>query len=382
MEKIEKYGQYFTTNYKLKEKLISFILNKPDIILEPCIGRGDLVISILEVMPNVIIDMFEIDNTITLLDKVKSSENIKYVDFLKHIINKKYKTIIGNPPYVKIKKGRGNLYIEFIEKCYNLLDDGGELIFIVPANFFKLTHSSKLLIEMIQYGNFTHIYHPHNEKLFQNATIDVLIFRYCHGNKTNEILYNDKLMYVNNSDGIITFNINKETTASLIKDYFNLYVGMVSGRDKIYKNKTLGNIQVLTSEDKIEKFVCLLEFPCTDNKINKYLLKHKEELLSRKIRNFNENNWFEWGALRNFDTINEELGRDCIYIHTLTRKDKVAFVGTVEYFGGGLIIMIPKKKCDLYKVVDYLNSFEFRNKFIFSGRFKIGHKQLSNSYFN
>ena len=49
---------------------------------------------------------------------------------------------------------------------------------------------------------------------------------------------------------------------------------------------------------------------------------------------------------------------------------------------GNLIILIPKKNCDLKKVVSYLNSISFKKNFIYSGRFKIGHRQLSNSIFN
>jgi hypothetical protein len=33
------------------------------------------------------------------------------------------------------------------------------------------------------------------------------------------------------------------------------------------------------------------------------------------------------------------------------------------------------------EIVDYLNSDKFKQNFIFSGRFKIGQRQLSNSYF-
>ena len=40
----------------------------------------------------------------------------------------------------------------------------------------------------------------------------------------------------------------------------------------------------------------------------------------------------------------------------------------------------PKKECDLKKIVNYLNTEKFKNNFMFSGRFKIGHRQLSNSY--
>jgi hypothetical protein len=39
----QKLGQYFTKNIILQEKVYEFILNDPEIILEPSVGRGDLV---------------------------------------------------------------------------------------------------------------------------------------------------------------------------------------------------------------------------------------------------------------------------------------------------------------------------------------------------
>ena len=148
-------GQYFTTNNELKEIVYKFILNNPTNILEPSIGQGDLVKFITNKLINVTFDMYEIDTKIKLLENIDKN-NIIYGDFLKEKITKTYKTIIGNPPYVKTKKR--NLYIDFIEKCYNLLDDDGELIFIIPSDFFKLTSASKLLNTMMINGTFTHIY--------------------------------------------------------------------------------------------------------------------------------------------------------------------------------------------------------------------------------
>jgi adenine-specific DNA-methyltransferase len=118
-------------------------------------------------------------------------------------ITKKYKTIIGNPPYVKTKNG--NLYIDFTRKCYELLDNNGELIFIVPSDFLKKTSAVKLLNMMIQNGTFTHIYHPNNEHLFENASIDIIIYRYCKNiNIDKKILYNDKCLYLINNNGLVT----------------------------------------------------------------------------------------------------------------------------------------------------------------------------------
>lgn len=373
----KKLGQYFTKNESLKEELYKMILNKPQVILEPSIGRGDLIDYVIKRI-NVIFDMYEVDNSIKLLDSIKKNEII-YKDFLKEEINKKYKTIIGNPPYIKTKKG--NLYVDFIKKCYNLLDNNGELIFIIPSDFFKLTCSYKLLNEMLNNGSITNIYHPHKENLFEEANIDVLIFRYCKNkNLEKKVLYNGILLNIINSNGLITFSDKCYLNDKLISNYFDIYVGMVSGKDEVYKNNDLGNIYILNGEKKKNKYIYIKEYPCDDKEINEYLLKNKDKLINRKIKKFNDKNWFEWGAPRNISIMEKYKNGNCIYIYNLTRKEKVAFRGKIEYFGGNLLMMKPKIDINLDDVEKYLNSYEFRNKFIFSGRFKIGHRQLSNSY--
>lgn len=377
MEKIHKLGQYFTTDETLKNKVWEFVMNDPEVVLEPSVGQGDLIQIMYANNKNIEFDMYEIDDKIKMLDGIP--KNVIYGDFIKEDVNKKYKTIIGNPPFVRTTKG--NLYIDFIDKCYNLLENDGELIFIIPSDFFKLTSASKLLNIMISNGTFTHIYHPHNEKLFENASIDVIVFRYCKNNKLKkQVLYNNEELYIINNEGLITFNKNNNSKNISFKDLFDVYVGLVSGKESVYKNKHYGNIELLNGENKIDKYIFIENFPCNNEKINNYLLNYKHELINRKIKKFNEKNWFEWGAPRNIKTIKANLGKECIYIYNLTRREKIAFKGNVKFFGGGLIILIPKKKINLDNVISYLNSEEFKKNFMFSGRFKIGHRQISNSY--
>ena len=378
MTTIHSLGQYYTTHNDLKEKVFEFILNSPTTILEPSIGRGDLIIFITNRLPNITFDMYEIDTQVKLLDNIEH-DKVVYGDFMIQSITKTYKTIIGNPPYVRTKKG--NLYIDFIEKCYNLLDIDGELIFIVPSDFLKLTCASRLLNVMMTQGTFTHIFHPHNENMFENASIDVIVFRYCKNNLLDKrVLYNDKKLYITNSNGLITFNIEENSNSVLFKDYFDIYVGLVSGKEEVYKNEELGNLEVLNGHNKVDKYIYIENYPCENDKINEHLLHYKKELITRGIRKFNENNWFEWGAPRNIGAINSNLGKDCIYIYNLTRKQDVAFLGKVNYFGGGLLMLKPKKKCNLNTIIVYLNSNTFKDNFMFSGRFKIGHRQICNSY--
>ena len=371
-------GQYYTTHNELKETVFEFILNSPNNILEPSIGRGDLITFITNRLPNIIFDMYEIDTQIKLLDNIEQ-DKVVYGDFMTQPITKLYKTIVGNPPYIRTKKG--NLYIDFTEKCYNLLDANGELIFIVPSDFLKLTSASKLLNIMMSNGTFTHIFHPHNEKMFANASIDVILFRYCKNSLIEkQVLYNDKILYISNSNGLITFDEKVNNNNVLFQDYFDIYVGLVSGKEEVYKNEELGNIEVLNGHNKFEKYIYIETYPCENEKINEYLMKHKNELITRGIRKFNEKNWFEWGAPRNINTINSNIGKDCIYIYNLTRKSNVSFLGKVNYFGGGLLMLKPKKICNLNNIVLYINSATFKANFMFSGRFKIGHRQICNSY--
>jgi adenine-specific DNA-methyltransferase len=379
MTTIHSLGQYFTTNLELKNKLVDMIKNEPNIILEPSIGRGDLIISVKEKFPSSMIDMYEIDNSIELLNGIEKSDVI-YGDFLEQDITKRYKTIVGNPPYVKTKNG--NLHIDFTEKCFELLENNGELIFIVPSDFLRMTSSVKLLQKMMLNGSFTDIFHPNKENLFSNASVDIIIFRYCKNNLLDKIVkYNDEIKHVNCKNGLISFSIEKQNDSmNIISDYFDVYVGQVSGNEKILKNTEFGNIDVLNGENKIDKYIKLDTYPSENEILNDYLIQNKEELINRGIRKFTEKNWYEFGLLRNVRVVENNDGNDCIYVKNITRHKNIAFIGKVSYFGGGLIMLYPKKEVILENVIDYLNSDEFKENFLFSGRFKIGQRQLSNSY--
>lgn len=388
----KKLGQFYTTHILLKAKVFEYIKNTPNVILEPSFGQGDLVAYTKKQYDNakklIMFDIFEIDETIPMLQSLKNSTGVKYkyCDFLTETMTNMYSTIIGNPPYVKTTTG--NLYIDFINKCYKLLKDGGELIFVIPSDFFKLTTSKSLLTNMLSKGTFTHIYHPNDENLFENASIDVLIFRYVKDPQLDKkVIYESKLkqeaLYIMNSDGLVTFTHTDQTNMPKIEDFFNIYVGIVSGKDAIYKNSELGNISVLCKKDNVSKFIYTKTYPSNNPGIDSYLLKHKDELLKRKIKTFNENNWFEWGAPRNIKIMENDVGAECIYINNITRNPIIAFKGTIQYFGGSLIMLKPKTRTSsliINKTIAYLNSHEFKKIFTYSNRFKIGHRQLSKSF--
>jgi adenine-specific DNA-methyltransferase len=369
-------GQYFTTNSILLEKVHSFIQNADGEILEPSCGAGHIVQYVLEKQEKRPITCIEIDTTISLLESISEKVSLQHMDFLEYKPEKTFATIIGNPPYVKRKQMR-NIYIEFIDKCIDLLSENGELIFIIPSDFFQLTSASNVKNKMLKEGSITHVYHPHDETLFKNATQDIIIFRYQKTIKTDICRYNDVDKRTLNKNGNVFFVSLEDTHTCALSDIFDIKVGMVSGADGIFKNEQHGNMRLKTFNGE-KSYLYLEELP-DEGEVRAYLLQHKEQLMSRRIKKFNEDTWFQWGCPRNVAFMEANEGKHCLYCATITRKTPVFLKGEVTKFDGSLLCLLPKKDVMLETICEYLNSEEFLKSFKYAGRYKMGQKSLMDS---
>ena len=128
---------------------------------------------------------------------------------------------------------------------------------------------------MIENGRLTHIFRPNLENLFEGASIDVVIFRYIKTeSKSDVVIYNNENRYCRYNDGLIQFvHSNDVSDLRPLKDFFNVYVGMVSGRESVFKNDEYGNIDVITKENVIEKYIYIKSFPTENDNLNNYMLK-------------------------------------------------------------------------------------------------------------
>ena len=390
------YDQYFTTNKILLKGFAKELLKiKEDIndfkILEPSIGNCDLIVNLLEESLYKNITAFEIDEQLKEYnDKFKL--NIIYEDFLKYNFkDNKYDLIIMNPPFTYTA--------EFINKCYELLNDNGYMICLCQNNTLKLTKNIQLLNKLNENGLFISLRKYTDEHLFKNASIGVIIFTYQkHINKDNKQLTNKKnscRYYTNNKQKQIKqYIINPifqfvETEQIQIKDLFDVYVGYVSGADNILKiNKDYGNenknntIEILKKENEIELYYDITNE--NDAKDIKQIINNKTKLINRKIKKFDNNNWFEFGLKRNESIIKENYGKKCLYVYNQTRNKNICFESVVQYFGGNLLMLLPKyQNIDLNEIKNILNNNEFKQQYITdNNRFKTTHKQLSTSYIN
>jgi adenine-specific DNA-methyltransferase len=367
-------GQYFTVDPELQKYVHGITKNKGGLLLEPSFGAGHLLKLYLASNPDYPMVCCEVDKKIVPCVTFTDAQKVIYGDFMKTEFTGTFKSIIGNPPYVKVEKGK-NLYLQFIDKCLGLLAEDGELIFIVPSDFLKLTSAAELIRKMVGAGSFTDFLFPEDEKLFIDSVVDVVVFRYQKGIKCNDCIRNGVATKWTFNMGIISFN-SSDAKAVPLDQLFDCYVGFVSGLDSVFCND-LGKLEVLCDKDKVKKFICVDAFPTGVKAVDDHLNLHKKALTARKIKKFGDENWFTWGAIRNKAAIDERKDRDCIYVRTMTRKADVAFIGKVQYFSGALLCLVPKVDgLDLVPIVKALNSSDVKKDYLYSGRFKIGQKQL------
>jgi adenine-specific DNA-methyltransferase len=363
---VKNLGQVFTP-HRIVAEMLQLRKNHGS-ILEPSSGDGAFIKNLEKTAIGI-----EIDS-----DRY-FDERVLNLDFFDYPIENKFNTIIGNPPYVrfqdipaetkfklnmKLFDKRTNLYLFFIYKSIQHLSENGELIFITPKEFLKATSSIKLNEFIYQNGTITDIIDFGDEKIFKDATPNVIIFRFEKNNFSRNTNISKKFIF---SQGQLYFTNNEYPIK--FSDLFFVKVGAVSGADEVFEHDS-GDDFVCSYTNKTGKTKKLIY-----NKKSDYLLQFKERLINRKIRKFDESNWWEWGR-KHFDS---DLKR--IYVNQKTRNKKPFFTHKSNFYDGSILAIFPKNQdSDLDKLVEYLNSVDWQELgFITDGRFIFSQRSLENT---
>ncbi|HQR03577.1 MAG: class I SAM-dependent methyltransferase [Proteobacteria bacterium] len=298
-------------------------------------------------------------------------------DFFAYPTAEKFDTIIGNPPYVRYQDirpetkrlldrtlfdGRTNLYLFFIEKAVRHLNRGGELIFIVPREFIKLTAARRLNEFLYQEGTITHFIETGDSRIFHGAVPNCAIFRFEQGLFDRRMpdgrtctLVDGQLMFVEGDYSIP------------LGDLFDVKVGAVSGADTIFTHRK-GNTEFVCSKTIDTGATRRMYFGVK----NAHLARHKTELLARRIRRFDETSWWHWGRLHHVSD------RPRIYVNAKTRRAAPFFMHACNHYDGSILALFPKDRdMDLGLAMKLLNEVDWSDLgFVCDGRFLFSQRTL------
>jgi len=323
------------------------------------------------------------------------------MDFFAYPESEKFDTVIGNPPYVRYQDiapstrrllrqdgfdGRSNLYHFFIEKCVRHLRPGGELIFITPRDFLKATSARPLNRWLHRHGTITHAIELGDARVFPDALPNCLIWRYelgetGHHTAWARISQGDDLVHslehphwqrrnFLESAGHLLFS-HGEYGLSLA-DVANVRVGAVSGFDSIYTSEAHGNRDFVSSATARTGQTRRMIWCDPDRPAPAALLPHRDVLIARRIRNFDETNWWHWG--RGYP----QTDAPRVYVNTKTRRPSPFFVHPCVHFDGAVLGVFPHRQdVDLDAFRDALNNVDWADQgFVCDGRYLFSQRSL------
>lgn len=310
-----------------------------------------------------------------------------------------FATIIGNPPYVRYQDipaetrqltrrsgldGRANLYLFFIEKCLRHLEPGGELVFITPRDFLKATSAVPLNRELFSQGTITDFIDLGDARLFDGATPNCAIWRFEKGNFSRQARYAalgvadgaaglDGLRWEERrfieSGGHLLFT--RGDYPLHLADIAFVKVGAVSGADEIYTNTAFGNRDFVCSSTIADGKTRRLIWCEPGEPPPAILHPHKERLLARRIRAYDETNWWQWGR----GYFQSEQPR--VYVNAKTRQRQPFFVHPCLNYDGAVLAIFPRAAGDAQALAAALNDVDWADLgFVCDGRFLFTQRSL------
>jgi adenine-specific DNA-methyltransferase len=325
------------------------------------------------------------------------------MDFFAYPESEQFATVIGNPPYVRhqaiqpqtralLPQGRfdarSNLCLFFIDKAANHLEPGGELIFITPRDFLKATSSARLNRRLFEEGTITDAIDLGDTPVFSAALPNCLIWRWEKGCTAREMRYAAlsrrgfraqladppwEKRHFSEAAGQLLFL--QKPPAVRLGDLASVRVGAVSGADAVYADEFFGNRDFVFSETAQTGLTRRMIWAEPGSPPPPGLAPHKARLIARRIRPFDETNWWLWG--RGYP----QTDAPRIYVNLKTRNPAPFFLHPCPHFDGSVLALFPKAaSTGLEALCKALNALDWAALgFVCDGRFLFSQRSLENA---
>jgi adenine-specific DNA-methyltransferase len=276
-------------NIQLLEPYMSNVKN----VLEPSCGSCEY-ITMLNQKYN--LNIVGIEYHKAIYESIKHIQNdrpnikLYNLNYLNYTTEEKYDLIIGNPPYYVMSKedvesqyyefydGRPNIFILFIIKSLQLLNDDGILSFVLPKSFLNCLYYDKTRKYIFEHFKIIHIVEC-NDKYLETCQETIIIIIQNNNNNSN----NNN----NNSNNTFCLKKNKYTIFGVpesISKLYKLYEGSTSLEQLGFK-VTVGNIVWNQCKDDLTndstKTLLIYSSDIKNNKLN--IQKYKNELKKNYI---------------------------------------------------------------------------------------------------
>jgi tRNA1(Val) A37 N6-methylase TrmN6 len=236
-------GIYFTPPNTIQTNisLLKPYMNNIKSVLEPSCGSCEYILALNKENNDLDITSVELNHEIYDSIKKYSNEKIQIIngDFLTFDTSKKYDLIIGNPPYFVIKKdsvdkqyydyfdGRPNIFILFIIRSLNLLNENGILSFILPQNFLNCLYYNKTRQYIDEHFNIIHISECKDSYMETTQKTVLIIIQKKSGTNEQYILKINDYLIFGTKNNIEELKLLYENSTSLSKLNFEVNIGTV-----------------------------------------------------------------------------------------------------------------------------------------------------------
>ena len=238
-------GIYFTPPSCVCDNLKLLFRNMKNVVnvLEPSCGSGEYITILQTNFPNVKITGIENNETIysSILNLQNDNVKIYNADYLQYTSDTKYDLIIGNPPYFVMAKkevdkkyyqyfdGRPNIFILFIIKSLELLNENGILSFILPKNFLNCLYYDKTRKYIYTHFQILHIVDCDPNKYIdtQQETIILIVRKQPKVKNTDFLLHINTYTIFANKTNINSLKQLFVSSTSLSQLSFKVSVGTV-----------------------------------------------------------------------------------------------------------------------------------------------------------